>query len=60
MERHTVQRALLDIIFFTGLHWLLRRQSEGSGVILTFHRVRPYAKNTFEPNLYLEVNSSVT
>ncbi len=57
MERHTVQRALLnyDIIFFTGLHWLLRRQSEGSGVILTFHRVRPYAKNTFEPNLHLEV-----
>jgi peptidoglycan/xylan/chitin deacetylase (PgdA/CDA1 family) len=33
----------------------LRKMAQGSGVILTFHRVRPWREQSFAPNRFLEV-----
>jgi hypothetical protein len=52
-----------SVLFTTGFaaikaaradQWL-RRAAQGSGVILAFHRVRPWLERSFAPNRFLEV-----
>jgi peptidoglycan/xylan/chitin deacetylase (PgdA/CDA1 family) len=53
--RHTVIRAGLDALYFSGAHILLRPILAGVGAIFTLHHVRPRRDSQFQPNRHLEV-----
>jgi peptidoglycan/xylan/chitin deacetylase (PgdA/CDA1 family) len=53
--RHTVIRAGLEALYFSGAHYLLRPIFAGVGVIFMLHHVRPRRDAAFQPNHHLEV-----
>lgn len=53
--RHTVIRAGLEALYFSGAHVLLRPILSGVGTIFTLHHVRPARSGDFQPNRHLEV-----
>jgi peptidoglycan/xylan/chitin deacetylase (PgdA/CDA1 family) len=53
--RHTVIRAGLEVLYFSGAHMLLRPIFAGVGVIFMLHHVRPCRDGEFRPNHHLEV-----
>jgi len=53
--RHTVIRAGLEALYFSGAHVLLRPILSGVGTIFTLHHVRPAKGGDFQPNRHLEV-----
>ncbi len=52
---HSVMRAGLETLYFSGAHMLLRPLLAGVGAILTLHHVRPPRPDRFQPNRLLEV-----
>src|SRR5690242_18284797 len=54
--RHTVIRAGLEALYFSGAHILLRPILAGVGAIFTLHHVRPRRDDEFQPNRHLEVS----
>lgn len=48
-------RAGLELLYFTGVHRLLRPLVGGIGAILTLHHVRPGRLDRFQPNRLLEI-----
>ena len=52
---HSVIRAGLETLYFSGAHVLLRPLLAGVGSILTLHHVRPARPDRFQPNRLLEV-----
>ena len=55
VSRRALQRAILTGLRVSGLRWLLAPIAGGRGAILTFHRVREAAPESFAPNAHLEV-----
>jgi peptidoglycan/xylan/chitin deacetylase (PgdA/CDA1 family) len=53
--RHTVIRAGLEALYFSGAHYLLRPIFAGVGTIFMLHQVRPRRDGGFQPNRHLEV-----
>jgi peptidoglycan/xylan/chitin deacetylase (PgdA/CDA1 family) len=53
--RHSVIRAGLEALYFTGAHYLLRPIFAGVGAIFMLHHVRPARDGAFQPNRHLEV-----
>jgi peptidoglycan/xylan/chitin deacetylase (PgdA/CDA1 family) len=53
--RHTVIRAGLEALYFSGAHALLRPLLSGVGTVFTLHHVRPAKAGDFQPNRHLEV-----
>jgi peptidoglycan/xylan/chitin deacetylase (PgdA/CDA1 family) len=53
--RHSVIRAGLEALYFTGAHHLLRPIFAGIGGIFMLHQVRPGRGGAFQPNRHLEV-----
>jgi peptidoglycan/xylan/chitin deacetylase (PgdA/CDA1 family) len=53
--RHSVIRAGLEALYFTGAHHLLRPIFAGAGAIFMLHHVRPGRTGAFQPNRHLEV-----
>jgi len=53
--RHTVIRAGLEALYFSGAHVLLRPILSGVGTVFTLHHVRPARDGDFQPNRHLEV-----
>ena len=53
--RHSVIRAGLEALYFTGAHYLLRPIFAGIGAIFMLHHVRPGRGGEFQPNRHLEV-----
>jgi peptidoglycan/xylan/chitin deacetylase (PgdA/CDA1 family) len=53
--RHSVIRAGLEALYFTGAHYLLRPVFAGVGAIFMLHHVRPGRDGEFQPNRHLEV-----
>jgi peptidoglycan/xylan/chitin deacetylase (PgdA/CDA1 family) len=53
--RHTVIRAGLEALYFSGAHVLLRPILSGVGTVFTLHQVRPARSGDFQPNRHLEV-----
>ncbi|MGA7810985.1 polysaccharide deacetylase family protein [Bradyrhizobium sp.] len=53
--RHTVIRAGLEALYFSGAHLLLRPIFAGVGAIFMLHHVRPCRGGEFRPNHHLEV-----
>ena len=53
--RRAVQRAGLEVLYFSGAHRALRPLTGGIGVIFTLHQVRPARRGLFQPNRLLEV-----
>ena len=53
--RHTVIRAGLEALYFSGAHYLLRPIFAGVGAIFMLHHVRPRRDDGFQPNHHLEV-----
>ncbi len=53
--RHTVIRAGLEALYFSGAHYLLRPIFAGVGAIFMLHHVRPGGNAQFQPNRHLEV-----
>ena len=53
--RHSVIRAGLEALYFTGAHYLLRPIFAGVGAIFMLHQVRPGRGGAFQPNRHLEV-----
>jgi peptidoglycan/xylan/chitin deacetylase (PgdA/CDA1 family) len=53
--RHTIIRAGLGALYFTGAHRLLRPVFAGVGTIFMLHHVRPRRGNAFQPNHHLEI-----
>ena len=53
--RHSVIRAGLEALYFTGAHHLLRPIFAGIGAIFMLHHVRPGRGGEFQPNRHLEV-----
>lgn len=45
----------LEVLYFSGLHHLMRPLVGGVGVILTLHHVRPRRRAQFQPNRPLEI-----
>ena len=55
LNRHTVIRAGLEALYFSGAHVLLRPILSGVGAVFTLHHVRPATAGGFRPNRHLEV-----
>jgi peptidoglycan/xylan/chitin deacetylase (PgdA/CDA1 family) len=53
--RHTIVRAGLETLYFSGAHMLMRPFVGGVGAILMLHHVRPARPDRFQPNAQLEV-----
>lgn len=53
--RHSLFHAGFSAISLTGANRWLRPLAQGHGVILAFHRVRPWAGGSFTPNGFLEI-----
>src|SRR6185295_18411165 len=53
--RHTVIRAGLEALYFSGAHYLLRPIFAGVGTIFMLHHVRPRRDGEFQPNHHLEI-----
>ncbi|MGC2809516.1 MAG: polysaccharide deacetylase family protein [Bradyrhizobium sp.] len=53
--RHSVIRAGLEALYFTGAHHLLRPIFAGVGAIFMLHQVRPGRGGEFRPNRHLEI-----
>src|SRR3954453_1332267 len=53
--RNNVIRAVLEALYFTGAHHLLRPIFEGVGGIFMLHHVRPRRDSEFQPNHHLEI-----
>ena len=56
--RHTVIRAGLEALHFSGAHHLLRPIFAGVGAIFMLHHVRPRDGRAFQPNHHLEIGPS--
>jgi peptidoglycan/xylan/chitin deacetylase (PgdA/CDA1 family) len=52
---HTLIRACLETLYFSGAHHIARPFLAGVGAVLTFHRVRPESGEPYQPNKLLEV-----
>jgi peptidoglycan/xylan/chitin deacetylase (PgdA/CDA1 family) len=46
---------MLNALYFSGAHWMLRPMLGGAGAILMLHHVRPARHERFQPNRLLEV-----
>ncbi len=46
---------MLDALYFSGAHWMMRPLFGGAGAILMLHHVRPSRSGGFQPNRLLEV-----
>ncbi len=53
--RHSVIRAGLEALSYTGAHYLLRPVFAGVGAIFMLHHVRPGRDGEFQPNRHLEI-----
>jgi peptidoglycan/xylan/chitin deacetylase (PgdA/CDA1 family) len=53
--RHTIIRAGLGTLYFTGAHHLMQPIFAGAGAIFMLHHVRPSRDAEFQPNRHLEV-----
>lgn len=53
--RNTLFRVVLDTMYFSGAHWMMRPLLGGVGTILMLHNVRPARRDRFQPNRLLEV-----
>ncbi len=54
--KHALLRAVMNCLYYSGLHRLFRARYGGMGSLLMFHRVRPAPDlNSFVPNRSLEV-----
>ena len=53
--KQTIIRGGLEMLYFSGLHHLMRPVLGGVGAILTMHHVRPPRPDAFQPNRLLEV-----
>jgi len=53
--KHTIVRAGLETLYFSGAHRLVQRFVGGVGSILMLHHVRPARRDRFQPNAQLEV-----
>lgn len=53
--KKTAIRTGLDVLYFSGLHHVMRPMVGGAGVILTLHHVRPRRRAQFQPNRSLEI-----
>src|SRR5512143_1505255 len=49
------RRALLDLIYYSGLNAILHPIFGGLGAILCLHQVRPGSAASFQPNAKLEI-----
>ena len=50
-----LQRARMELAYFSGYFRLKQRQTGGAGVILRFERVRPRRADRFQPNQWREI-----
>ena len=50
-----LQRARMELAYFSGYFRLKQRQAGGAGVILRFERVRPLRAERFQPNQWREI-----
>ena len=50
-----LQRARMELAYFSGYFRLKQRQTGGAGVILRFERVRPRRAERFQPNQWREI-----
>ncbi len=55
MDKHTLYKAGLDVLHYSGIARLAARFLSGCGVIFMLHHVRPQQPNGFAPNAGLEV-----
>jgi peptidoglycan/xylan/chitin deacetylase (PgdA/CDA1 family) len=53
--KHTIVRAGLETLYFSGAHVLMGRVLGSVGAILMLHHVRPARRDRFQPNAPLEV-----
>jgi peptidoglycan/xylan/chitin deacetylase (PgdA/CDA1 family) len=53
--RYLLYRTVLDALYFSGAHWMMRPLFGGAGAILMLHHVRPARSGGFQPNRLLEV-----
>ena len=53
--RYGLYRTVLNALYFSGAHWMLRPLFGGAGAILMLHHVRPARIDRFQPNRLLEV-----
>jgi peptidoglycan/xylan/chitin deacetylase (PgdA/CDA1 family) len=53
--RYGLYRTVLNALYFSGAHFLLRPLFGGAGAILMLHHVRPARSDRFQPNRLLEV-----
>lgn len=54
--RDTLFRTALELMYFSGAHWMMRPLLGGAGAILMLHSVRPPRRDRFQPNRLLEVS----
>jgi peptidoglycan/xylan/chitin deacetylase (PgdA/CDA1 family) len=53
--RHSIIRAGLEALYFSGATRLLRSMFGGAGIIFMLHHVRPSRGDAFQPNHHLEI-----
>src|SRR5690349_23378353 len=46
---------MLNALYFSGAHWMLKPMLGGAGAVLMLHHVRPARHDRFQPNHLLEV-----
>jgi peptidoglycan/xylan/chitin deacetylase (PgdA/CDA1 family) len=56
-DNRFLQRAQMELAYFSGYAWLKQRQAGGAGVILRFERVRPRRAGQFQPLLSSEITA---
>ncbi len=54
-ELGILQRARIELAYFSGYFRLKQRQTGGAGIILRFERVRPRRAERFQPNRWREI-----